>query len=158
MSDFSKPSLSLLDLLTCGLGGVLLMFMVLLITARQLDLSEPIIQWAAGDQPESPFLILATTELPAECAADGESPPQACLRFEYDRDSLACRDVSGTDHAIVYARRPPTDGKISLHHEHVRAVVDVRVYHHGQRVLETKVFPNEDDPKPIWPPAATSGE
>lgn len=113
MSDSSPSSTSLLDLLTCGLGGVLLMFMVVLILAQRLEFRQADTRRRArGEDVKSAFVLLARVVEPPR---DG-SPRRAAGKtgrlvfVSESAGSWSPTIVSAPDYGLLYGDHPPPKG------------------------------------------------
>jgi hypothetical protein len=146
--DDADTSLSFLDVLTNGLGS-LLVLLFLMAALRTADAG------ASGDEvartDAEPFLILASAVPPTVLF---DRPTAECWHVTGDLafDTRARRDA-GPRHALLYAERPPQpDAVIALHDLRADAVLKVEVYRGRERVHTAQRKPGGDGRLTLWPP------
>ncbi len=164
MNGESKSLLSLLDVLTCGLGGILLMYMIAVLTAQRLDLAEPRTdRRAEPDWPYAPFVILATAE---QAGDGGERNLPGSLQFEYEAADWSDVEImGGRGHAVLLARSPPPGGIVFLTSPSSRGAVEVSVFHQGLSLPPFQVWPapsradgESGTRTAVWPIPAREGD
>jgi len=122
-------------LVTCSLGGVLLVLMVVLGLSRKLDferIAAP--QRAGGSERVSPFVIVAVTERGTEPVRAGDENLSFRIRPAGDRWSKDCQLSAGSEYAVLYSQTPPSP-KITVHLQTIEGQsrpVRVQVYHFGR--------------------------
>lgn len=164
MNGESKSMLSLLDVLTCGLGGILLMYMIAVLTAQRLDLAEPRVdRRTEPDWPYAPFVILATTE---HAGDGGEHNLPGSLQFKYEASDWSDVEImGGRGHAVLLARSPPPSGIVFLTSPNSRGAVEVSIFHYGISLPPFRVRPapsgadEESEMRTaVWPIPAREGD
>jgi hypothetical protein len=144
MRDDADTSLSFLDVLTNGMGSLLVLFF-LMAALRIAD--------GTATTPRSgdvePFLILASTPHPATLFDRRAAEPWHVSDPAFDR--RARRDA-GPTHAILYADRPPGPAAVvALHELRVGVSVKVEVFRGGERILAAERKPGVDGRLVLWP-------
>lgn len=145
MRDDADTSLSFLDVLTNGMGSLLVLFflMAALRTADGVAFGEG----AGRTANAEPFLIMTSA------ATLFDRPTAECWRVTGDPGFEArTRRDAGPGHALLYADRPPgPDAVIALHEVRADAVVKVEVYRGRERVLIAERKPVAGR-LTLWPP------
>jgi hypothetical protein len=104
----STLSLSALDLMTCGFGGVILVFLILLATQDRLAEPQPTESPGRASERVAPFALIVETEGDGPLIVDPRIDP-----WVIDGSGLAGAQTGlGQRKALLTATSPPTDGVI----------------------------------------------
>ena len=146
--------LSILDVLCCAFGGILLAFLILLATSRPFAAPAPANRPSAwGTNP--PLVILATQ------SETGGIRPSTALTFEIQPGEEGIKEwipdrLEDSAHAVLLAERPPPRATvITLRHEPLKSTepdarLRISVILDGQR-FEREFTTRFQHPIPLWP-------
>lgn len=149
-------TLSFLDLLCCGLGGVMMLFMIVVAVKGRVEFGPTRRPSTPGVQQQSPFAVVIVAVGPAPLFV----PELAASRSPFDARGDAStsradrRSSWGERYALYLAERPPSALKIGPFAPGAEA--DVQVFSRGRRRLSGRL----SDLKPgldskgmlaIWP-------
>lgn len=158
IQDESQPSadlgLAFVDVITNGLGAMLVLFFVVVMVQGSLEWSASTESATRGDLPEAdPVVLLAQASRPV---FDAESEERVWRHSGWTESSLTDRRGDqwdwGESHAVLVSTQPPAAG----------ASIDLRVgagggdlrveLHHGQRHLTRTIpIPAEGGWVNVWP-------
>ncbi|MBR0237604.1 MAG: hypothetical protein IJQ39_05910 [Thermoguttaceae bacterium] len=106
-----KLSVSLLDILTCGFGGMLLLFLTT-ITAWQVESQQTVAQ-SKKDVPQFVVMLYSDdVESPLfELDPDGEAP---LGRWNFGDSTLEAKPTILRNYAVLYCRKKPNDKELEM--------------------------------------------
>jgi hypothetical protein len=106
VSTQTALSLSALDLMTCGFGGVILVFLILLATQDRLAEPQPTESPGRASERVAPFALIVETEGDGPLIEDPRVEP-----WVFDAAGLAGAQTGlGQRQALLTAPSPPTEG------------------------------------------------
>ncbi len=146
--------LSFLDLLCCGLGAVMLLFMIVIAIKDRIEFGPPPETTTPSRQEDSPFVVVLV--------ADQQTP----LFEDFIGSELGPFEVIGTGldprrigpswsdrHAMFIAPTPPEGLRITRLAQGVDA--RVQIFHQGQRMVATNLSegftPDPNGSLTLWP-------
>src|SRR5262245_53768553 len=155
--DNSVWSVSFLDLITCGLGSVLLLFDILLVLKGDLDFGNRQ-EGVRGGQDEAPFVELISAPPHTQLWIDSERSP-----WEVRGEPPARQRINhGPNFAVLYADRPPPPGtRVLLGPFRPDVRFGLQVFYNGKRGLPregltaTAIGLLEEGRACVWPPPST---
>ncbi|MDG1511969.1 MAG: hypothetical protein P8R31_09755 [Mariniblastus sp.] len=148
MND-QRVSLSFLDVMTCSLGAVLLLFFIVAVSKQDMQLRETADASDRG-QDQISLVIIAYSEDDQPLFAGDKLP----WKIECLNCTLAVEGSSGYTHAVLYIRdQLPPDARVLLGPLTGEGEFIVQVIKGTQRVLSlSQKNLSNDDFVQVWPP------
>lgn len=147
-------SLSFLDVMTCGMGGMLLLFFILCIIKGELELADRSVREATElGQLAAPFVVVVAAE-PGSLLWENE------VVGEWSTEGLDRRELGlgvGRNYAVLYAyRSPPNTAQVRIGPLMPKARLTVQVFERGKRAFAAgPLLPSElgaaSSHLQIWP-------
>jgi len=152
--DSNMLTTSFLDVITCGLGSILLLFFLMVAIKGEMEFDDG--TQADSSQTErvaAPLIVMVTGQEGRPIWAPGVTQPWQAPQAEFDH-----KWVVGQDYAILYAAQPPPRQwtmKVGPFAPNSR--VSVQVISDGRRALQVtnvemkSIAWREGDYLPLWP-------
>lgn len=131
-------SLSFLDVMTCGMGGMLLLFFILCILKGELELAEGAAQEITeAGRRTAPFVVVVAAE-PGKLLWEGDGPGDWKLEG-FDQHELG-RGI-GRNYAVLYIKRtPPQSSAVRIGPLRPGTRLTVQVFERGKRAFAAGPF------------------
>lgn len=138
----SLSPLSFLDLLCCGLGGIMLLFMILIAVKEQFDFVPPPQLRVPETQEQSLFIIAVTSVGTAPLFDPLSGPNKGPIQIRGESPKRALPDSWSERHAMLLALQPPApDSQIRIGPFSTQAKqLDLQVIERGQRLHSERII------------------
>jgi hypothetical protein len=145
---------SFLDIITCGLGSILLLFFLMVAIKGEMQFDDNSLSEQGQNRHDSPLIILVTGENNQKTIwANGVTEPWQAGGAEFSTVLQY-----GQGYAVLYARKmPPRDWRLSVGPFDPNASVTVEVISDGQRLLRLssdkikEITRQQQGILPLWP-------
>jgi hypothetical protein len=157
--DSNMLTTSFLDVITCGLGSILLLFFLMVAIKGEMQFDDGTqTEFVQDERTAAPLIILVTGQDSRPIWAAGVAEPWQASPGVFDHQLAA-----GPNYAVLYARQPPPrDWTLKLGPLAADARVNVQVIADGRRVIPAETEERktatwkEGDFISVWPlPAGT---